>query len=431
MRSEGEVLVRVEGVSKKFCKDLKTSLRYGLSDVAGQVIGRQRSKELRPKEFWAVKDVTFELRRGECLGLIGRNGAGKTSLLKMLNGLVKPDHGTITMRGRVGALIALGAGFNPILTGRENIYVNGAVLGLSKARIDERVEDIIDFAEIREFIDSPVQSYSSGMTVRLGFAIATAMDPDVLILDEVLAVGDAAFRHKCYHRINAIMKNCAVILVSHSMSQIAAVSSAVGMMRKGQFQLFPSVVEGIGAYNTENADTGSIKDEERVFTVYPPVQEAALEFFRAEVNYGDRLEMNLRLKLQLPLQNVSLSFTAVDRNEQPVMNWNSDRLAAPLDLPAGESTVRFHVDPVLLHDGAYTWNLWLSRPASIEACVYIMRGGQFSVTSTHKPISDIPYLPEPVAVVLGPSGSGYTVEGVKNTTDPILESAARDKPNSN
>ena len=122
-----------------------------------------------------MNDVSFELKRGECLGLIGRNGAGKTTLLKMLNGLIKPDHGRIEMRGRVGALIALGAGFNPILTGRENIYVNGAVLGLTKREIDEKIEDIIDFAEIREFIDSPVQSYSSGMQVRLGFAVATAL----------------------------------------------------------------------------------------------------------------------------------------------------------------------------------------------------------------------------------------------------------------
>ena len=144
---------------------------------------------LRDGEFFAVKDVSFELRRGDCLGLLGHNGAGKTTLLKMLNGLIKPDAGSIMMRGRVGALIALGAGFNPILTGRENIYINGSVLGLTKKEIDAKIDEIIDFAEIREFIDMPVQSYSSGMAGRLGFAVATALDPDVLIVDEVLAVG--------------------------------------------------------------------------------------------------------------------------------------------------------------------------------------------------------------------------------------------------
>jgi lipopolysaccharide transport system ATP-binding protein len=170
---------------------------------------------LRPGEFWAVRGVSFELRRGECLGLIGRNGAGKTTLLKMLNGLIKPDGGSITMRGRVGALIALGTGFNPILTGRENVYVNGSILGLTKEEIDRKIEGIIEFAEIGEFIDAPVQSYSSGMQVRLGFAVATAMEPDVLILDEVLAVGDAAFQAKCMQRVSMILEKAAVVFVSH------------------------------------------------------------------------------------------------------------------------------------------------------------------------------------------------------------------------
>ena len=213
-------LVQVKGVSKKFCRDLKKSLWYGVRDIAAELNPFQSRNEesgdkqieagksispiyqaLRAGEFWAVKDVSFELRRGECLGLIGRNGAGKTTLLKMLNGLIKPDHGRIEMHGRAGALIALGAGFNPILTGRENIYVNGAGPGLTKREIDEKVDEIIDFAEIKEFIDSPVQSYSSGMQVRLGFAVATALRPDILLLDEVLAVGDAAFRGKCFQRV--------------------------------------------------------------------------------------------------------------------------------------------------------------------------------------------------------------------------------------
>ena len=166
--SDDDVLVRVEGVGKKFCRDLKKSLWYGMKDIAAEMLPGERDLErhanLRPDEFWAVDDVSFELRRGECLGLIGRNGAGKTTLLKMLNGLIKPDKGRIEMRGRVGALIALGAGFNPILTGRENIYVNGSVLGLSQAETSSpKLEEIIEFAEMGEFIDTPVQNYSSGM----------------------------------------------------------------------------------------------------------------------------------------------------------------------------------------------------------------------------------------------------------------------------
>jgi len=218
-----DTLIKVEGVSKKFCKSLKKSLWYGMQDLGREITGRKHGGdgELRPDEFWAVNDVSFELKRGECLGLIGGNGAGKTTLLRMLNGLIKPDRGRIEMRGRVGALIALGAGFNPVLTGRENIYVNASVLGLTRQEIDAKLDEIIDFAEIGEFIDMPVQSYSSGMSVRLGFSVATALNPDILILDEVLAVGDRRFSHKCFNRIGKIRENgAATLLVSHSEHQL-------------------------------------------------------------------------------------------------------------------------------------------------------------------------------------------------------------------
>ena len=170
-----DVLVKVEGLSKKFCIDLKTSLWYGVKDLVTGIRGNKHERELRPKEFWAVKDISFQLKRGECLGLIGHNGAGKSTLLKILNGLINPDAGKVTIRGRVGALIELGAGFNPILSGRENIYNNGAVLGFTKKEIDAKLQTIIDFSELEEFIDMPVQNYSSGMKVRLGFAVAAQM----------------------------------------------------------------------------------------------------------------------------------------------------------------------------------------------------------------------------------------------------------------
>src|SRR5690606_16433894 len=145
IKANEDVLVKVEGLSKKFCKDLKTSLWYGVKDLASNIRGNKNERLLRDKEFWAVKDINFELRRGECLGLIGHNGAGKSTLLKILNGLINPDAGKVTIKGRVGALIELGAGFNPILSGRENIYNNGAILGFTKKEIDSKVEAIIDF----------------------------------------------------------------------------------------------------------------------------------------------------------------------------------------------------------------------------------------------------------------------------------------------
>jgi lipopolysaccharide transport system ATP-binding protein len=282
--------------------DSRASGANASSAEIGEICGKQSDAPdgagLRPGEFWAVKDVSFELRRGElrtlgqsekevskkclgatkvpdsgrrrhqCLGLIGHNGAGKTTLLKMLNGLIKPDRGTITMRGRVGALIALGAGFNPILTGRENIYINGSVLGLTKKEIDEKIDEIIDFAEIREFIDMPVQSYSSGMTVRLGFAVATALDPDVLILDEVLAVGDASFRYKCYQRIDKLRKNAAIIFVSHNMPDIGRICDMALVMERGRRYFYGPSIDGIQYYNKLNA-TSSQNSEHFKKTEYP------------------------------------------------------------------------------------------------------------------------------------------------------------------
>jgi lipopolysaccharide transport system ATP-binding protein len=242
---EKEILVKVEGLSKKFCKDLKTSLKYGVQDVFANFGRNNKAAVLREKEFWAVKDINFELRRGECLGLIGHNGAGKSTLLKILNGLIKPDEGKATIKGKVSALIELGAGFNPILSGRENIYNNGAVLGFSREEINNKIEEIIDFAEIREFIDMPVQNYSSGMKVRLGFAVAAQLEPDVLIIDEVLAVGDLGFMLKCFKTIDTILPNTAILFVSHSMPMISRICSQIIL-----------IVNGLVHYQGENISEG-------------------------------------------------------------------------------------------------------------------------------------------------------------------------------
>ena len=367
-----EVLVRVEGVSKKFCRSLKRSLWYGLCDIAGELSpykrcdiaggrssatadGAQSSisriqysfevsagdKDLRDGEFWAVNDVSFELRRGECLGLIGHNGAGKTTLLKILNGLIKPDRGRIEMNGRVGALIALGAGFNPILTGRENIYINGSVLGLSKKEIDEKVEEIIDFAEIDSFIDMPVQNYSSGMQVRLGFAVATALKPDVLILDEVLAVGDANFRHKCYHRISKLMNSCAVIFVSHSMDSIAAVSTLAGFMETGALKYLGKTNEAIAKYLKTNAQQADRDvDGGAVRALYHPIIDLNLSITPAEIQYNTLMSIRIHIEALEQLDNVEVSFTATDQQERPVMNWNLSRLATKASIPRKKGAPR-------------------------------------------------------------------------------------------
>jgi lipopolysaccharide transport system ATP-binding protein len=239
------ILIKAEHLSKKFCRSLHKSLWYGMHDVLNAINplskhhkityseGSVEDKDLRPDEFWSLRDVSFEVRRGECLGLIGHNGAGKSTLLKILNGLIRPDRGRVTMRGKVAAMIELNAGFNNLLTGRENIYNQAALLGYSRQEIIKNFDAIVAFSELEQFLDMPVQNYSSGMKVKLGFAISTQLKPDILLIDEVLAVGDLGYRHKCLNRISELMKESAVIFVSHSMTQVMRISSQVLMLKSG------------------------------------------------------------------------------------------------------------------------------------------------------------------------------------------------------
>lgn len=233
---DSEVLVSVENVSKKFCRDLKRSLLYGVQDIGTELLGGQRKSDvLRSKEFWALKDISFQLRRGEALGLIGSNGAGKSTLLRIISGLINTDTGTVRVNGRVAPLIALGAGFNPILTGRENIYANMSILGLPTKEINNRFQDVLDFAEIGDAIDAPVQTYSSGMAARLGFACAVHIEPDILLIDEVLAVGDVKFRMKCYRKLAQLReKGTAFVLVSHNPNDLLKVCNKSIYLTKGR-----------------------------------------------------------------------------------------------------------------------------------------------------------------------------------------------------
>lgn len=378
-----EILVKVDQVSKIFCRDLKKSLWYGVKDVASELLPFNKAQGikhmalaagdpgLRPGEFWANKDISFELRRGECIGLIGRNGAGKTTLLKMLNGLIKPDTGTIEMRGRVGALIALGAGFNPILTGRENIYVNGSILGLTKQEIDNKIEDIIDFAEIREFIDSPVQSYSSGMQVRLGFAVATAMEPDILILDEVLAVGDLAFRMKCYNRIDNVKKNAAVIFVSHNMEHISRICSSTLVLNHGRQIHFGDVVQGLMQYESDN-HSEQVADSEFKTTKIGRVD---IQIVESETYTGGSKGVDLIIEAT---ENITINtrLTIIDSNNGTVAGTAETKIVYPdgINLKQGTSHYRMALDSLHLRPGNYELAFSLFEYGTNEL-IYGKRGG--------------------------------------------------------
>ncbi|MGB2401930.1 MAG: ABC transporter ATP-binding protein, partial [Akkermansiaceae bacterium] len=345
-----EILVQVDGLGKIFCRDLKQSLLYGLRDSAKDMVAGTRRKaeisferKLRNGEFWANKGISFDLRRGECLGLIGHNGAGKTTLLKMLSGLIKPDAGSITMRGRIGALIALGAGFNPILTGRENIYINGSVLGLSKEEIDERLDDIIDFAELRDFIDSPVQSYSSGMSVRLGFSIASSLKPDILILDEVLAVGDVGFVTKCLNRVRELTNECAVIFVSHHMQFVANFCTRVMVLDQGQPVIDASnPADGINCYFGQMNVAGNEFGSGRASLDYLNIisDDSVCEHDQV-LKQGDEIAIDLTVTVGSSLQPVKLTVFIDDEMQSHVIHFPLlDKDQSALAFESGSHQIR-------------------------------------------------------------------------------------------
>src|SRR5690554_2457326 len=358
--NESEILVKVENLSKKFCKDLKTSLWYGVKDLASGVSGNKNERELRPKEFWAVKDISFELRRGECLGLIGHNGAGKSTLLKILNGLINPDAGKVTIKGRVGALIELGAGFNPILSGRENIYNNGAILGFTKKEIDDKLDEIIDFAEIREFIDMPVQNYSSGMKVRLGFAVTAQMEPDVLIIDEVLAVGDLGFRIKCLNRIGEMLNSCAVIFVSHSMTQVSRICTKGLLLQKGEVLSSDiSVSKTISKYYSlfKVEDERILGGENLILN--SPTLYANNKILSTDtiLQQGSRLKLTMNITWKVNVSKIKCKIFFINADTRNVLDIASEINHDDLIVSNKETILSVETSPLFLNGGAYTVTL--------------------------------------------------------------------------
>ncbi len=380
IQTDNEVLVKVEGLSKKFCKDLKTSLWYGVKDLMTGIGGSTNERELRPKEFWAVKDINFELRRGECLGLIGHNGAGKSTLLKILNGLINPDAGKVTIKGRVGALIELGAGFNPILSGRENIYNNGAILGFTRQEIDQKLDAIIAFAELEEFIDMPVQHYSSGMKVRLGFAVAAQMEPDVLIIDELLAVGDLGFVLKCFKTIDRILPNTAVIFVSHSMPMVSRMCNQVILMDKGQSKFQgEDVGKAIDLYYTRfaNNETSAIFDDGSVVLNSFKVDSLETTEGLPIVKWGDVLKINFEFNLVDKELTPLFTIIIFDKEQRPIAVFEESEKVEKIK---GTLKVQVKHDNVQLSKGIYSISLVVKNFKTNEPVLRINGITQFQIT---------------------------------------------------
>ncbi|MEZ0276243.1 MAG: ABC transporter ATP-binding protein [Roseimicrobium sp.] len=260
-------IIQVENLGKMYQIQHQTGERYtALRDVLTRKVAgifrRNPSAQQPPgsEEFWALKDVSFEVNQGEVVGIIGRNGAGKSTLLKILSRITEPTEGRITLRGRVASLLEVGTGFHPELTGRENIYLNGAILGMTKGEIRSKFDDIVDFAEVAKFLDTPVKRYSSGMYVRLAFAVAAHLEPEILVVDEVLAVGDAEFQKKCLRRMGeAARGGRTVLFVSHNMAAIQSLCTSAIYLDKGAIRQVGPMENVLKAYmtNLQKGETGT------------------------------------------------------------------------------------------------------------------------------------------------------------------------------
>jgi lipopolysaccharide transport system ATP-binding protein len=264
MKDASQYCVSVRNVSKKFARSLKRSFIYGARDIGGAMFGLTPSAELRQSEFWAIRDVSFDLAPGKSIGIVGLNGSGKTTLLRMVSGIISPTAGSIAIRGRVAPMLALGAGFKPVLSGRENIFLNMSILGMPQQEIVRRLDSVIDFAEMWDSIDAPLGTYSSGMLARLGFACAIHTNPSILVVDEVLSVGDAKFRAKCRNYLNQLRKQgTSMLLVSHSAALVEALSDECIYLKAGIVASQGAPAEVLKLYEAD-AVTNVVENNKRV-----------------------------------------------------------------------------------------------------------------------------------------------------------------------
>ena len=376
-------VLSVQGVSKKFCRNLKRSYVYGLKDIFCEVVGKKRdSKQLRDREFWSVRNVSLEVKKGQSIGLVGVNGSGKSTLLRMISGLMKPDTGRIVVRGRIAALIALGAGFDPLLSGRENVFINMAILGLSRKDIQDRFKDVVDFAEVWEAIEAPVRTYSSGMRARLGFACAIFTDPDILLLDEVLAVGDAMFRAKCYRRLAQMRENgTSFFLVSHNSNAVLNLCNTAVFLQRGKVVMQGSAEDVIGRYEQSLGDYKKKKKKNKVIAqaierenIKPEEQtELTIEGFNFENAAGETTDylasgqpttLCIRCRVHEPIAQAVVNIVIREPNtgSECILNINSDRDQQEIPLEPGLQEIRLHLPSCGLRPHIYLMKITLSRP---------------------------------------------------------------------
>lgn len=361
-------MISVSHLSKKYCRDLRQSLRYGLHDIAGEfwkAKSHQQPATLRPNEFWALRDVSFEVARGEAVAIIGANGAGKSTLLKVLYGLIKPDEGRVSIKGRLAALLELGTGFNPVLSGRQNVYVNAAILGVSRREVDEVMDAITDFAELADAMDTPVQYLSSGMKARLAYAVSAHLNPSILLVDEVLSVGDIAFQRKCFHHIHKYLQaGGSLLFVSHNTHQVQSSCQRGIVLERGQVTFDGTAVEALNFYFGTQQKTQTAAAEAPIKQL-SPAQPVIIESIAISPTANDSIQPKTDVRLTLKYQSLNdydiIWGFSVWTNDQLVC-VTGDFQMQPRRIQAGAGELECVIERLPLVAGSY----WL-KTAVVDA----------------------------------------------------------------
>jgi len=372
-----EPVIQFQNIYKKFARgEAHGTLRDLVAATVGKLFGKKKdeSAQLKGQEFWAVKDLSFSLQKGESMGIIGPNGSGKSTTLKLLSGILRADRGTYDVKGRLSALIEVGAGFHPDLTGRENVYLNGSILGMTRKEVKAKFADIVEFSGVSEFIDTPVKRYSSGMAVRLGFAVAAFVEPDVLLVDEVLAVGDTEFRNRCHNRMMRMLNNgVTMILVSHDLTEVRNLCQNTVMLWKGVKVLegpTPKVVEEYHSRVVEMVKAEQDKQMAKDSAARPHlgVEITKLTFIdkngipAENFSTGDpmtvRIHYNAHKRIARPAADLSLDWAAEDIIATTCDTRRDGVELAPIEIGPGHIDCKF--GPLLMEPNVYSVNARLT-----------------------------------------------------------------------
>jgi lipopolysaccharide transport system ATP-binding protein len=403
-----DIVVRAEGLSKRYRigqRESYKALRDVITDAFTMPFRRSDSRSpSRREHIWALKDVSFEVRQGEVVGVIGRNGAGKSTMLKILSRITRPTVGEVVVRGRVGSLLEVGTGFHPELTGRENVFLNGAILGMRKAEITRKFDEIVSFAEMEKFIDTPVKHYSIGMYMRLAFAVAANLEPEILIVDEVLAVGDAAFQKKCLGKMSDVAKSGRTVLfVSHNMDTTQRLCTRCMLFERGQLLDQGGSAEVIDRYLSRIAERTrpqqviNLTDLGRFGTGEARFVAAQYSSTSASVGYqpytNGPLEFTMDVEAESGRSVRSLAVIIYSEGGTRLVNADTGLLGQSVSLQKGRTTLKIRIDRLHLNPGIYRVGLRLANPITTRitsgALDFIESAFELEVVGTDDQIPDV------------------------------------------